>query len=215
MKMKTDDLIAALVADLAPVDPVRTERRFFAKMMSGALVALVAVLLWLGPRPDIAAAAQLPMFWLKLALPASLAVAALVALRRLGYPGMRLGRVPLAVVAPIALIWLMAAAALLMAAPAERLPLVLGDTWQKCPLTIALLSVPATALAFWALRGLAPTRLSLAGAAAGLFAGAAAALAYALHCPEMEAPFLAVWYVLGMLIPAGVGALLGRQLLKW
>jgi hypothetical protein len=31
----------------------------------------------------------------------------------------------------------------------------------------------------------------------------------------MEAPFLAVWYVLGMLIPAGAGALLGRRVLRW
>jgi hypothetical protein len=213
--MKTDDLIAALATDLTPIDPVRAERRFAGKLMAGALAAFAGTLLWLGPRPDIAAAAALPMFWLKLAFPASLAITALVALRRLSYPGMRLGRASLGVAAPVALVWLMAAVALLMAAPTDRLALVLGETWRECPLTIALLSIPATALAFWAVRGLAPTRLSLAGATAGLFAGATAALAYALHCPEMEAPFLAVWYVLGMLIPTGVGALLGRRLLKW
>lgn len=215
MNMRTDDLIAALAADLAPVDPVRTDRRFFLKVGAGALAAFMAMFLLLGPRPDIAVAAQWPMFWLKLAFPASLAIAALVALRRLGYPGMRLGRVPLAIAAPVALVWLMAAATLLRAAPAEWPSLVLGGTWLECPVTITLLSVPATVMAFWALRGLAPTRLPLAGAAAGLFAGAAAALAYALHCPETEAPFLAVWYVSGMLIPTGIGALLGGQLLKW
>ena len=41
------------------------------------------------------------------------------------------------------------------------------------------------------------------------------ALVYTLHCPEMEAPFLAVWYLLGMLIPAAAGALLGPRLLRW
>lgn len=213
--MRTDDLIGLLAADLAPVDPGRAERRTLAKLAAGALVAMAAMLLWLGPRPDIAAAATLPMFWLKLALPAGLAAAALVALRRLGHPGVPLGRALLAAAAPVALVWLLAGAVLLAAAPAERLPLVLGETWRQCPVTITVLSVPALALAFWALRGLAPTRLRLAGAVAGLFAGAAAALAYALHCPEMEAPFLAVWYVLGMLIPAGAGALLGPHLLKW
>jgi hypothetical protein len=136
-------------------------------------------------------------------------------LRRLAHPGIRLGRSPLAVAAPVALVWLMAGAALLMAGAGQRLPLILGDTWMECPVSIAVLSIPATALAFWALRGMAPTRLSLAGGVAGLFGGAAAALAYALHCPEMETPFLAVWYVLGMLIPASVGALLGRRLLRW
>jgi hypothetical protein len=38
---------------------------------------------------------------------------------------------------------------------------------------------------------------------------------YALHCPELAAPFLAVWYVLGMAIPVLVGAALGRWLLRW
>lgn len=213
--MKTDDLIAALAADLAPVDAARTDRLFLAKLAAAALLAMSLMLVWLGPRPDIEAAARLPMFWIKLALPAALGVGALVALRRLGYPGMRLSRAPLGMAAPVVIVWAMAAAALLAAAPGERLALVLGQTWIECPLTVAVLSIPALALALWSVRGLAPTRLKLAGAAAGLFAGAAGALAYALHCPEMEAPFLAVWYLLGMLIPAGVGAMLGERFLRW
>jgi hypothetical protein len=213
--MRTDDLILALASDLAPVDPARADRQLLTKLAIGAAAAFAVMLLWLGPRPDIGSAVVLPMFWLKLAFPASLAIAAFVVLRRLSFPGMHLGRALLGVAVPVALVWVMAGAALLMAVPAERLPLVFGETWQECPATIAVLSVPAAALTFWALRGLAPTRLSLAGGMAGLFAGAVAAFAYALHCPEMEAPFLAVWYVLGMLIPTGVGALLGRHLLKW
>jgi hypothetical protein len=31
----------------------------------------------------------------------------------------------------------------------------------------------------------------------------------------MAAPFLAFWYLLGMLVPAGVGALAGQRLLRW
>ncbi|HSV45025.1 MAG TPA: DUF1109 domain-containing protein [Ramlibacter sp.] len=213
--MKTHDLIAALAVDMAPVDASRADRWFMAKLVAGGLVAMVAMMLGLGPRSDIASAVWLPMFWLKLAFPAALAIATLVVLRRLAHPGMRLGRSPLAVAAPVALVWLMAGAALLMAGAGERLPLILGETWTQCPVSIAVLSIPATVLAFWALRGMAPTRLSLAGGVAGLFGGAAAALAYALHCPEMGAPFLAVWYVLGMLVPAGVGTLLGRRLLRW
>jgi pimeloyl-ACP methyl ester carboxylesterase len=55
----------------------------------------------------------------------------------------------------------------------------------------------------------------IAGAAAGFAAGAAGALVYTLHCPEMTAPFLGIWYVLGMLIPTAVGAELGPSLLRW
>ena len=67
----------------------------------------------------------------------------------------------------------------------------------------------------WALRGAAPTRLAWAGAGAGLLAGALGALAYALHCPEMAAPFLAVWYLAGMALPTLAGAWLGPRVLRW
>jgi hypothetical protein len=61
----------------------------------------------------------------------------------------------------------------------------------------------------------APTRLRLAGAAAGLFSGAVGAVVYCFHCPELDAPFIAFWYLLGILIPAAAGALLGPRLLRW
>jgi len=82
-------------------------------------------------------------------------------------------------------------------------------------MNIALLSIPTFACVFWAIRGLAPTRLRLAGAAGGLLAGSIATLVYSLHCPEMSVAFWAVWYVLGMLIPTAVGAVLGPRLLRW
>lgn len=213
--MKTEELIAVLAADAMPVDHSRAQRRFFAKAAGAAVLVLVAVWLLLGPRPDLDAAMRLPMFWAKLAFAASLAGAALLALHRLGYPGMRLGRAPLGIVVPFAVMGAVAGLVLLAAPAGERLPLVLGQTWRECSVSIALLSIPGLALAFWAVRELAPTRLRLAGAAAGLFAGAASALAYALHCPELQAPFLAVWYVLGMLLPAAMGALAGRRFLRW
>ena len=213
--MRTDDLIAVLAADISPIDPGRSDRRFFTKLAGGAVLALAAMLVLMGTRPDLSGAAGLPLFWIKLILSASLALAALVALRRLSYPGMRLGRSPAAAALPVTALWLFAGVVLLTAPAGERLELVLGESWLKCPLSIVLLSLPALGLALWAARELAPTRLALAGAAAGLFAGAVAAFAYALNCTEMQAPFVAVWYVLGMLIPVGAGALLGRRLLRW
>jgi hypothetical protein len=213
--MKTGELIAALATDASPIDRARVDRRFYAKLAGGVVLAVAAMLLLLGLRPDLADASALPMFWMKLLFPASLAAVALVGLRRLSYPGMRLGRVPAVAALPVFLVWMLAGLALLAAPAGERLSLVFGETWLECPINITFLSVPAFGLAFWAARELAPTRLTLAGAAAGLFAGAAAGFAYALHCPETQAPFLAVWYVLGILIPTGVGALLGRRLLHW
>ncbi|MBA3771371.1 MAG: DUF1109 domain-containing protein [Ramlibacter sp.] len=213
--MRTDDLVAALAANISPIDPTQADRRFVAKLMAGALSALVAMLALMGPRADLTAAAVLPMFWMKVLFPAILAIAAFVALRRLSHPGMRLGRASAGAVLPLTLVWTVAGLVLLSAPASERPALLLGETWTVCPFGIALLSVPALGLALWATRELAPTRPSLAGATAGLFAGAVGAFAYALHCPETQAPFLAVWYVLGMLIPTGAGAVLGRRLLHW
>lgn len=55
----------------------------------------------------------------------------------------------------------------------------------------------------------------LAGAGTGLLAGAVGAFAYAFYCPETAAPFLAIWYALGIAIPAALGALLGPRVLHW
>jgi len=78
-----------------------------------------------------------------------------------------------------------------------------------------VLSLPVFVVAIGLLRRMAPTRLRLAGAAAGFVSGAVGALVYSLHCPELAAAFLSVWYALGMLIPTVVGALLGPRLLRW
>jgi hypothetical protein len=213
--MKTDVLIAALAADATPVDAARAARRFDVRLAAGSALVLLGVLVVIGVRPDVTQAAALPMFWIKLVVPALVAAAAWVALRRLGHPGMRLGALPVAGLLPVVLLWLLAFIVLGSAPAGERLPLVLGSSAGACAVGIALLSLPALWLAVQACRLLAPTRLRLAGACAGLFAGAVAAASYALHCVEMSAPFVALWYVVGMLVPAALGALLGRRLLRW
>jgi len=92
---------------------------------------------------------------------------------------------------------------------------VRGVSWTECSVNIAALALPVFVAIAWWMKGLAPTRLRLAGAAAGLAAGAVGALVYTLHCPELAAPFLGIWYVLGMFLPAAAGALLGPFLLRW
>jgi hypothetical protein len=213
--MKTDDLVTMLATGVEPVESAVTARRYALALGWGTLGATLLMATLLGVRADLGAAVRLPMFWLKLGFPLCLAVAALYAATRLSRPGVRLGRVPAALAAPVIVIWLMAAYTLTTAAPDDRLALMLGQTWAVCSLLIAMLSLPVFAGTLWAMKGLAPTRPALAGAAAGLLAGAVATAVYALHCPEMAAPFLATWYLLGMAIPAVVGALLGPRLLRW
>jgi hypothetical protein len=213
--VKTDELISVLASGAEPVEPAAPLRRYAMALGWGAFGATLLMAVWLGVRPDLADAARLPMFWVKLAFPGALFAGALFATQRLSRPGTRLGRVPVAIAGVIFAMWLLGAAALLAAAPGERRDLLLGGSAASCPFTIALLSLPLFGAALWAMKGLAPTRLALSGAAAGLLAGAGGALVYALYCPEMAAPFIGIWYLLGMLIPAVIGTLIGPRLLRW
>jgi hypothetical protein len=213
--MKTDDLISLLATGADAVEPHAAERRYTKAMVVGAIGALLVMLSMMSIRRDLADAAMLPMFWLKIGFVASLVAASLFAVLRLSRPGARIDWVPRLIAAPVLVMWVIAAYVLIQADPSERADLFFGSTSAYCPYLIALFSVPAFVSVIWAMKGLAPTRPRLAGFAAGLLSGATAALVYCLHCPEIEAPFIGFWYVLGMLIPAGAGALLGRLLLRW
>lgn len=213
--MKTDELIAMLASNAGTVRPRVWHRRYGVALGIGLCGAAALMVMLLGVRPDIAAAARLPMFWVKLAFPASLAAIALLAVTRLSRPGVQLGRAGAALVAPVLAMWLLGAVALLSAAPEERGMLVWGETWASCPVNVTVLSMPAFVALLWVMKTLAPTQPVQAGAAAGLLAGALGATIYALHCPDLAAPFIGIWYLLGMLIPAALGAAVGSRLLRW
>lgn len=213
--MKTDELIDALAAAAGAVDRRAPMRRLLLAAAAGLVLAGLLMLALLGTNPALADDAQQTMFWARLTFIAAVVAAGVLSANTLARPGALLARPALLVAAPFAALWLFAGVSLGLAAPGERMAAVMGNTWQACPLNIAMLSAPALALALWAIRGLAPTRLRLAGAAAGLLAGAIGTLAYALHCPELTLPFIGVWYVLGIAVPVAVGAALGRAVLRW
>jgi len=213
--MKTDELVKMLATRAGPVERNVTARRFATALGWGVCGGMLYMAIRLGVRPDVHAASFLPMFWMKLAFPLAGAAAAIYMATRLARPGMRLGKAPVVFAALLLTVWVSGALVLLQSPPEQRDYLIFGRTWKVCPYYIALISIPVFAAAMWAMKGLAPTRPALAGAAAGLVAGTLAVAVYALHCPEMEAPFLAIWYVLGMLVPVAAGALTGPLLLRW
>jgi hypothetical protein len=213
--MKTDDFISLLASGVEPVDRHALPKRFGIAVLIGAAGATLIMATVLGIRRDLAEVALTSIFWAKVALPLCLMIGSLWMTTRLARPGGRPGGSVWVIAAPLAVLWV-AAAYVLMAAPDDaRLAIVLGKTWRICPVAITMLSIPGFIAVFWALRGLAPTRLALTGAAGGLLAGSTATLSYCLHCPEMGIPFWGVWYLLGMLVPTVVGALLGPRLLRW
>ena len=213
--MKTDDLVTMLATGADTVEPDAMTRRYATAIGWGAFGATLLMAILLGVRDDLGRAALQPMFWVKLVYVISLAMASLFVLSRLSRPGLSMAGVVPALAAPLILIWALAAIALTGTSATERESLLFGKTWASCPFLIATLSAPVFVAVTWALKGLAPTRLGLAGGAAGLTSGAIAAIVYSLHCQEMGAPFLAAWYLLGVLIPAVIGTLLGPRLLRW
>jgi hypothetical protein len=213
--MKTDELVTMLAMRAGPVEERVSSRRFATALGWGTCGAMLIMAIKLGVRPDFYIAMHLPMFWMKFAFPLAGAAAALYMVMRLGRPGMRVGKAPVVVAALLLCVWLAGALVLLQAPAEQRYYLIHGISWKVCPFNIGLISIPVFIAAMWAMKGLAPTRPALAGAAVGLLSGTIAIVVYALHCPEMEAPFLAIWYVLGMLIPVAVGALAGPLLLRW
>ena len=213
--MKTDDLIALLATGDAPVDTRHTLRGFAIAAACGAAGAVLLMLLFLGLNPQLEAFIRLPMHWIKLGFALTLTIAALAATLRLARPGATLGWAPALAAIPLVVIVWLAAVEVFAAEPAQRAHLFFGNTWAVCPLSITLLSLPALLLTLWAMRGGAPTQLRLAGAVSGLAAGALGASVYTLHCPELAAPFIAIWYLLGMLVPAAIGALVAPRVLRW
>jgi len=215
--MKTDDLIAMLASgpDVAAAPPPGARWRTAATLGAGLLASLALMAAWLGVRPNLAQLALRPDFWIKVAFVAAVCLAAWHASRRLGVPGAHTRSLLPWLVLPLLLMWALGAFTVATAAPEQRAELFWGATWRSCPLLIALLSLPMLAAVLRAMRQLAPTRLRLAGAAAGFAAGSTAALVYCLHCPEMASSFVGFWYVLGMLVPAALGALLGPKVLAW
>lgn len=213
--MKTDELVALLSTGVEPVESARADMRVLIAWAAGTIASLSLLAGVLRINSDLPRELSIMMFWVRGVFCASVTLVALMALGRLGRPGTRLGIVPWGLALPVLAMLALAAAELMNAPRPARIPLVLGHTAYACPWLISLLSAPLFITLIVAMRGLAPTRLRRAGAAAGLAAGASGALVYTLHCPELAAPFIVTWYVLGMLIPAALGAGLGPRLLRW
>lgn len=213
--MKTDELITLLAAGEGATPAHTVARRYGRALVLAVPVSALLMTVLLGINPALMAYLQQPMFWTKLGFSAVLAALGYAATVRLSRPGARVGDLLRWFALPVGLIWVLAVATLLPATPAARHELFFGETWAACPFLIALLSVPVFITVMRAMKNLAPTRLRLAGGMAGFFSGAVGATIYCIHCPELGAPFVGFWYLLGMLIPATAGALLGGRLLRW
>jgi hypothetical protein len=213
--MQTDDLIASLSADLSRVAPGAVARRVALGLGLGAVGSAVVMLAWLGPRPDLVQAVATPMFWMKFGYAAITGLILAVLLARLARPAAQVGALTAVAAIPFAVVAAMALMRYAQAPPQAHRAMLMGHSSMICPWRILAIGLPLLVGAVWAVRGLAPTRLWAAGVAAGACAGALGAAVYAIACDETSAPFLAIWYTLGMALAAGLGAVVGSRLLRW
>jgi hypothetical protein len=213
--MQTAELIARLSEEAKPADRLAPLKTLSAFLLAGMLVSFALMWAWLGIRPDLAAAAATTAYWMKFGYALLVSAMAFWLTERLGRPGTP-ARLPAYGLAIAFLLMAALAVVQLATAPAyARHGLVMGASANVCTPRIVALSLPILAAAGFALRRFAPTRLILAGAAAGLLAGAAGTWIYAFHCNESAAPFVAVWYTLGMAAAGAVGGASGKWLLRW
>jgi hypothetical protein len=84
-----------------------------------------------------------------------------------------------------------------------------------CFISVTLLGLPILLVTLLALRHGATVYPARVGAAAGFLAGGITGALYEIHCPEGTLLFVAIWHVAAILLLAGIGALLGRPILRW
>lgn len=85
----------------------------------------------------------------------------------------------------------------------------------KCLFSVGVLSLIPFGAFLMGLRAGAPSRPDIAGALAGVAAGALAASLYALHCNDDSPLFVGVWYSLAVALVGGSGWFAGRRCLRW
>ena len=212
--MDTERLIRTLATDGAQA-ATPMPRVWFWAMAASVIVAAMIFFMAIGPRPDIAAAAETPRFLFKFVVTLALLATAFSALRALARPGASVrSALPILLVVPGLL--LVAVGVELMSVPTDQLrDRWIGTNSLNCLIFTPLIGIGPLAAFIFALGHGAPTRPSLAGAVAGLVAGGLAATFYAMHCTDNSPLFVATWYPLAIAILAIAGALAGRLFVRW
>src|ERR1700761_2964961 len=212
--MRTDDLIADLSGRLEPVRQGALTRMLLVAVVAGLIGSAILMLSTIGLRHDFARAIVSFGMWTKLVYTFVIAIFGFWLVGRAGRPGADVTLPARILFLPVLAIGLLAVAQL--AAPGADMPgLILGHSSRVCAFLVTFTALPTLAATFWALKRMAPTRLTQAGLGAGLFAGAVGAFVYSFHCTEGSAPFIGIWYSLGILMTTAIGGLLGGRYLRW
>jgi hypothetical protein len=212
--MDTNELIEALASD------ARRSAASLASVWWGAVVlaiilAAAAFLATLGPRADIAAAAQTARFLFKLVVTVALAASAFGLARALSRPGETWRKaMPFLALAP-ALIIMAVVVELVVLPPETWSARMIGTNNLICLTYVMLIGIGPLGIFLLAFRHGATTRPALSGAVAGLLAGGIAATLYAAHCTDDSPLFVATWYTIAIGLLALVGSAVAHRFARW
>ncbi len=212
--MKTGDLIRALAAD-NELRAMSLGRALALALIPGVAIALGLHFAVLGLRPHLLTLLGEPRLLFKLCLTLLLAALCGALVSRIARPGADIRRISLMLAIVPALLAAAGLAELLAIPAAEWGQRLVGTNAIFCLKSIPFLAAAPLVAVLLALRQGAPEHPALAGAAAGLFAGAIGAACYATHCPDDSPLFVAAWYTLAIGFVAAIGAAAGRRLLRW
>jgi hypothetical protein len=212
--MKTGDLIRALAAD-SEVGAMPPGRALAIALFPGVSIALGLHFAILGLRPHLLTLLGEPRLLFKLCLTILLVSLSSSLVLRLVRPGAGVRRAALILTIVPALLAAAILAELLAVPAAEWGQRLVGTNAMFCLKSIPFLAAAPLVAALLALRQGAPEHPALAGAAAGLFAGAIGAACYATHCPDDSPLFVAAWYTLAIGFVAAIGAAAGSRCLRW
>jgi hypothetical protein len=211
--MRTSELITALAAD--SLQPPAPRRALTLALIPAVAIAASLFLAVLGPRPHFLALLGEPRFLFKLLLCDLLAALSGMFVLRLFRPDAAIRGALIVLAIPPVLLGIGIIAELIVVPAAQWGVKLIGTNSMICLRSIPFFGLAPLIATLMALRDGAPENPALAGAAAGLFAGAIGAALYAMHCPDDSPLFVAVWYPIGIAIVAALGAVVGARLLRW
>ncbi len=213
--MKTEDWVSMLATGVDAIDPKRTARRHLLAITGGLLGALALTGGMLRLNPALSHIVAEPMFWVREAYCAALALLGFAAVTRLARPGIRLGFVPAGIGTVVMVMWIFAATVLLTAPRTESLA---SAFWHKR----RCLSLPDRAGGCAAVHrdplgpaGSCSHAATIGRRGRGIRRGIPRCAGVFIALPGARGAVSRSWYLLGMLIPTSLGAWLGPRLMRW
>ncbi len=210
----TQSMMAALVDDLSPVQPISVRRGMMWTISAGMLVTLT-VLSYTGMRDDLMMGSPHPMFFLRFGALLLLGLTSSYAVVAMSQPGIGNGFTGWVWALLAALLFPASAIGMTMIAMPDNLSVLVPQQGMLC-LAFSGLSALAvgTIQVLWLRRG-APVALARAGWLVGMASGAMGAAGYSLHCPFNSIFYVGLWYTLAVAICAVIGRILVPRLIRW